>query len=93
MAGQCDDLGGGVFKKRLSKNLYRSIVLARGGQYWVYAYVFAKKDRVNIDDAELKEFRRLAHTYEKLTEPQLARQLKNQDLREICHGDQAQVQE
>jgi RelE toxin of RelE / RelB toxin-antitoxin system len=32
--GQADDLGGGVFKKRLSRNQYRSIILAKGGQYW-----------------------------------------------------------
>ena len=43
MLGQADDLGGGVFKKRLGKNLYRSLILARGRQYWVYAYLFAKK--------------------------------------------------
>ena len=28
--GQCDDLGGGVFKKRLDKNRHRSIILAKG---------------------------------------------------------------
>lgn len=31
MAGQADDLGGGVWKKRLDKNRHRSIVLAKGG--------------------------------------------------------------
>ena len=93
IAGQCDDLGGGVFKKRLSKNLYRSIILARGGRYWVYEYVFAKKDRANIDAAELEGFRLLAKTYEKLTGPQLARLLRDKDFTEICDGSQAQVQE
>jgi hypothetical protein len=53
MAGQADDLGGGVYKKRLSKNQYRSIIVARGGRYWVYEYLFAKKDRANIEDEEL----------------------------------------
>ena len=66
MLGQADDLGGGVFKKRLDKNRSRSIVLARGGRYWVYEYLFAKKDRANIEDRELTEFRRLARIYEKL---------------------------
>jgi hypothetical protein len=33
MLGQADDLGGGVFKKRLSKNLYRSIIVVTGGKY------------------------------------------------------------
>ncbi len=60
MLGQADDLGGGVFKKRLGRNLYRSIVLARGCRYWVYVYLFAKQDRANIDDGELAAFRGLA---------------------------------
>jgi len=42
MIGQADDLGGGVYKKRLGKNLYRSIILAKGGQHWVYEFFFAK---------------------------------------------------
>jgi hypothetical protein len=35
MMGQVVDLGGGVYKKRLKKNQYRSIILARTGQFWV----------------------------------------------------------
>jgi hypothetical protein len=42
MKGQCDDLGGGVFKKRLNKNMHRSIILAKGKKAWVFAYLFAK---------------------------------------------------
>lgn len=41
--GQADDLGGGVFKKRLNDNMHRSIVLAKAGEFWVFAYLFAKK--------------------------------------------------
>ena len=58
MLGQADDLGGGVFKKRLGKNLYRSIIVARGGRYWVYEYLFAKKDRANIRDSDLADYGR-----------------------------------
>ena len=32
MLGQADDFGGGVFKKRLSRKQYRSLILARGRQ-------------------------------------------------------------
>jgi hypothetical protein len=35
IAGQADDLGGGVYKKRLSNNQYRSIILARAGIFWI----------------------------------------------------------
>ena len=87
MLGHADDLGGGVFKKRLDKNRSRSIVLARGGRYWVYEYLFAKKDRANIEDRELTEFRRLARIYEKLAEQQVDELIRNHDWMEICHGD------
>ena len=44
-----------MFKKRLSKNQYRSLILARGRQYWVYAYLFAKQNRANIEEDETRE--------------------------------------
>ena len=84
MAGQADDLGGGVFKKRLHDNDYRSIVLAKGRDYWVYEYLFAKKDRANIDEAELKGFRQLARAYAGLAPAQADALLKNRDWIEIC---------
>ena len=86
-AGQCDDLGGGVYKKRVSRNLYRSIILAKGGRHWVLNYLFAKKDRANIAAAELSAFRTLARGYEKLTTTQLTALLRAKELEEICHGD------
>ncbi|WP_265299903.1 type II toxin-antitoxin system RelE/ParE family toxin [Verminephrobacter eiseniae] len=57
MRGQADNLGGGVFKKRLNDNMHRSIILAKGARNWVYEYLFAKKDRDNIEDDELADFR------------------------------------
>jgi hypothetical protein len=33
MLGQADDLGGGVFKKRLNDNMHRSIVLAKARSF------------------------------------------------------------
>ena len=41
--GQADDLGGGVFKKRLNKNMHRSIILAKGGRYWIYEFSLRKR--------------------------------------------------
>jgi hypothetical protein len=93
MLGQADDLGGGVFKKRLGKNLYRSILLARGGRYWVFEYLFAKKDRDNIEDNELAKFSQLAKVYETLTEKQLEQLIENGSWMEICDDQKAHVQE
>ncbi len=90
--GQADDLGGGVFKKRLNDNMYRSIILAKAGHHWVYQYLFAKKDRENIEDDELADFRVLAKAYADLSETQIEQLLRNKDLIEICHDSQAQIQ-
>ena len=82
--GQADDLGGGVFKKRLNKNRHRSIILAKGRRYWVYAYLFAKKDRANIDEDELRAFRKLADLYAGKTDVGIEKELKAKELVEIC---------
>jgi hypothetical protein len=87
MLGQTVDLGGGVFKKRLGKNRFRSIILAKGGCNWIYEYLFAKKDRDNISEKELLEFRKLARSYERLTDREISELIANQDWAEICHGD------
>ena len=87
-----DDLGGGVFKKRLNTNLHRSIILAKGGRHWVYAYLFAKKDRANIEKDELLAFRQLAKSYAGLTEVQLSELLINGDFMEICHDEKTKIQ-
>lgn len=84
ISGQADDLGGGVYKKRLHAKAYRSIVLTKAGDLWVYEYLFAKKDRANIDEAELKGFRMLGKAYAGLTAAQLEALLADGDWIEIC---------
>jgi hypothetical protein len=86
--GQADDLGGGVFKKRLDKNRHRSIILAKGRRFWVYTYLFAKKDRANIDDTELRAFRDLADLYAQTTDDQIVRELAAREITEICNDGQ-----
>ena len=91
MQGQADNLGGGVFKKRLNDNRHRSIILARGDRYWMFKYLFAKQDRDNIDKAELAAFRLLAKRYAGLTEVQVT-ELTNQKLfMEICNGGETEI--
>jgi hypothetical protein len=87
MQGQADDLGGGVFKKRLNKNMHRSIVLKKGGRHWVFAYLFAKKDRANIDHDELADFKKLAQAYACMTDSELASALSQGDLLELCNEE------
>nr|WP_250811015.1 type II toxin-antitoxin system RelE/ParE family toxin [Neorhizobium tomejilense] len=85
--GQADDLGGGVFKKRLNDNRHRSIILAKAGEFWVYAYLFAKQDRANIDDDELAAFRKLAELFRRKTPGAFDAELKSGALVEICNGN------
>jgi hypothetical protein len=92
MKGQADDLGGGVFKKRLNKNLHRSIILTKGENRWIYTYLFAKKDRDNIDNDELKEFRKLADGYAAAKDEVIKKALANEDLVEICHEHKEKLQ-
>ncbi len=84
MTDQAEDLGGGVFKKRLNDNQHRSIIVAKGGRYWVYAFLFAKQDRANISPGELVAFRKLAAAYAQMTASELNIGLRNGDLQEIC---------
>ncbi len=93
MEGQAIDLGGGVFKKRLNENMNRSVILSKGGAFWVYEYLFAKKDRDNIDDDELDAFRRLAEAYQDRSGRRIEMLLKNGDFLEICDGETSRFQE
>ena len=86
MAGQADDLGGGVFKKRLANNQLRSIILARGGDYWVYQFPFAKQDRANIDEDDLQDLRQIAKSYASMTPDQADVQVAEGHWVEICIG-------
>ena len=85
--GKVDDLGGGIYKKRLNDNMHRSIILTKGERSWIYEHLFAKKDRENIDRAELVAFRKLAKAYAGLIEKQLDLLLSDKDLIEIYHDD------
>lgn len=84
MLGQIEDLGGGVFKKRLNRNEHRAIILTKWHDFWIYEFIFAKNDMENIDVAELKAFRLLAKSYTSLSEKQIAMLLTQKAWTEIC---------
>ncbi|QJI31419.1 type II toxin-antitoxin system RelE/ParE family toxin [Pseudomonas sp. ADAK18] len=83
--GQADNLGGGVWKKRLNENRHRSIILAKGRHYWVYQFLFAKQDQSNISQKELAGFRTLAKAYEGLNDVQIQQLLDLREFVEIHH--------
>ena len=85
LRGQADNLGGGVWKRRLNHNRHRSIVLAKGRQYWVYQLLFAKQDQSNISQKDLAWFRAMAKVYEGLNETQIQQLLDLREFVEIHH--------
>jgi len=85
-AGQGDDPGGNVWKKRLDKNTKRGIVVNKIGDFWVFVYLFAKSDRDNIDERELRDFKKLARDFGKTKIADLERMLALKELTEICNG-------
>ncbi len=83
--GKADDLGGGVYKKRLNLNLHRSILLAKRGDDWVFVFLYAKQDKANIEADELAGFRKLAKSYDAMTATQLSGLIAELELTEICN--------
>jgi len=83
--GQGDNLGGNVWKKRLNKNMHRSIAIESPERFWVLVYLFAKQDRKNIEDDELAGFKKLAKDYLKANDAAINGQIANGDLEEICN--------
>ena len=83
--GKADNLGGGVYKKRLNQNRDRAIVLAKGGKNWFYTFLYAKQDMSTISYRELAGFRELAKHYARLTDDKLAALIRNKELVEVFY--------
>ena len=86
------DLGGGVFKFRLAREGEgtsggaRSIVAMKKGQRIVMMFGFEKKNLSNIDDKELKAFKKLAKVYLGGSKQQMDALVKAGELTEIKAG-------
>lgn len=91
--GKADYLGSGVHKKRLNQNRDRAIILAKGGNHWFYAFLYAKQDKANITLQELAGFRALSKHYADLTVEKITALINRKVLVEICHDRKNQIQE
>jgi len=77
--GQADaDLGGGVYKIRVARpgegksGGYRVIVFFRSEERTFYHYAFPKSSRGNIDQGELRSFKRIAKINFAMSDRELA---------------------
>ena len=89
-AGQADaDLGGGVYKMRVARSGegrsggYRTIVFFRSEFRTFFVYGFAKSGRVNINQGELRAFKKDAKYQLALTEEHITAWLGNRTLIEV----------
>lgn len=87
------DLGGGVIKQRIARpnegraGGFRSLVLFRVEAHSFFVYGFAKNQRDNITQEELREFRALAEEMLAFDEAQLQTALDIEKLTEVKCDD------
>ena len=88
-AGQAVDLGGDVYKMRLARpgegksGGYRVIVFFRSEKRTLFEYCFAKADRDNINEKDLRRLKKDAKDYLSLTDDQIRDSLRKRILIEI----------
>ena len=83
------DLGGDVYKMRLARpgegksGGYRVIVFFRSEERTFFVYGFAKSDRGNISEKDLRDFKKKAKIRLSLTDEEIENDLRKRDLIEI----------
>lgn len=87
-------LGGGVVKKRVARagqgkrGSYRTILATNLRERWFFMFGFAKTERDNIGDDELKMLKQLAAALLNMDTPAIAEAKKRSELVEIDCGKQ-----
>ncbi|GHV18257.1 hypothetical protein FACS189493_7390 [Spirochaetia bacterium] len=77
------------FKKRIARSGagkaggFRAILFFRKDEQLFYTYVFAKSDRGNIEDDELRDFKKAARAYLKFTDKELTALIEAGKIKEI----------
>ena len=85
-------LGGGLVKKRVARSGhgkrggYRVILASNLGDRWVFMFGFAKNERDNVDDDELRLMKRLASAFLEMDDRMVKEALTSGEIVEIHHG-------
>jgi hypothetical protein len=88
------DLGGQLIKQRVArpgqgKRGGFRLLVGFGPHRSIFLFGFAKNERENIEDAELKTLREIAGSFLKTNDEQIARALKDGTLIEVQHGNES----
>jgi hypothetical protein len=92
------DLGGHLFKKRVAppgrgKSGSARVLLGTNlGDRWFFLFGFEKNERDNINDRELAALQKLAGSFLRETERELAIDLESGTLAEICCEEKSHTQ-
>lgn len=87
-------LGGGLIKKRVARDGagksggYRTIIAFSAGKRSLFLYAFAKNERDNIEDAELRELRKLGQIFLSLDEDKISSSLVVGRIEEVPYHDE-----
>lgn len=90
------DLGGGIIKQRVARTGqgrsggYRLLIAYRCGDRAVFLYGFAKNERENIGEDELKTLREIGAAWLEAKTAQLEHAMKESLLQEASHGEKRQ---
>src|SRR5215472_11438557 len=90
------DLGGTLIKQRIARpgqgksGGFRTLIAYRRSERAVFLFGFAKNERANIDDDELKEWRHIGQLYLALDERKIKAGSAAQELMEVDHGEQVE---
>ncbi|MCL2186847.1 MAG: type II toxin-antitoxin system RelE/ParE family toxin [Treponema sp.] len=83
------NLGGEVFKVRIARENegkssgYRVILFFRKGERTFFQYLFPKSEKDNIDQKELRNYKKLARYMLSMTDAEISGQLKEGNIQEI----------
>jgi hypothetical protein len=83
------DLGGGLIKQRIARpgqgksGGHRTIIAYKEGKRAVFLYGFPKKDKENLEDDELEDFKTIGKGYLAATDEQIAEAITGGELTEI----------
>ena len=87
------DLGGGVIKQRIARKGqgksggFRTIILFRSGDRAIFVNGYAKKDTANIDDADLRDYRKLAKVLLAYTQTELNELVSSAKFAEVKYDE------
>lgn len=83
------DYGGGMIKQRIARDGegksggYRSIIAFKSETHSIFFFAFPKSDKVNLTKSEVKEYKKAAAIYLKLTEAQITLAIEKEELTEV----------